>query len=466
MTGDPLLSIVREAVKNNPALKYSFGVLGIVAIVAIIASFRLDYRLAVVGGLIVLFSSALVLLFSKLSEASDGVFRIPALVMLWFSLMAAIVVLSLLTTSVFFSKPLDLSFWLTGGSASGESPSDDLEDLFETSDVKFANYNDFDIPHSGEPAFIANWEDSLVIGMTSPNRVLISDSDDFSTVQNISISGTPSQIVVSDSWAYVSTAFPYALHQVDLSGQRATKTYALPIVTEDFESLEKIIDGQLPQGILSFTAVGDEVWVVASDSNNAVIYILDTVSGQYSVPPMFDEDVAFSGRDWQLANVGNAVFAIATQSVPSSLYRLEHGKYTEYGGHEFDIVSAATGVWSNGTEFLGLLTPENDVVGVTVNPTSIVPSTRYGTLSSIDLSNWIEPIAAIDGEKQFLAINESLVGSSESLWSTVFVLDSGVAENLGLIADAKVIDMEVFGNKIWLVTDSAAGRRIKVIDQE
>jgi len=108
-----LLQIIRDAIKQIPSLKYAFGVLALVSIVAIVSSMKVDYRITVFGVIFVIIMAAVVLLFSRLNQLAAGHFKLPAIILLWFSLLVSIVVPSLLISSVFFKSPLDLSQVLT-----------------------------------------------------------------------------------------------------------------------------------------------------------------------------------------------------------------------------------------------------------------------------------------------------------------------------------------------------------------
>jgi len=58
-------SFLKEAIKAVPAVKYALGVGGIAAVVAIIAGFHLDYRVAVFGTVIVFALMFVLLVFAR-----------------------------------------------------------------------------------------------------------------------------------------------------------------------------------------------------------------------------------------------------------------------------------------------------------------------------------------------------------------------------------------------------------------
>jgi hypothetical protein len=49
-----LLSVLRQAVKAVPAVRYALGIAGIFAVIAIVQGFRIDLRIAVFGAIIML----------------------------------------------------------------------------------------------------------------------------------------------------------------------------------------------------------------------------------------------------------------------------------------------------------------------------------------------------------------------------------------------------------------------------
>jgi hypothetical protein len=125
--GNPL-GILRAAIQAVPAVKYALGIAGIAAAIAIIGGFKIDYRVAVFGVIIMFVLMVVLVLFAKLSKASDPTFATAGKVFLWFSLVLVIAVATFLTTSVFFSWPRDLGSWL-GQKASGRARREPTRDV-------------------------------------------------------------------------------------------------------------------------------------------------------------------------------------------------------------------------------------------------------------------------------------------------------------------------------------------------
>jgi len=106
---------LKEAIQAVPAVKYALGVGGVVSIIAIIATFGISYRVAVVGFPIIIIMMVLLLVFAKLAVAKPQHFLGPLVVLAWFSMLATVATVSLIFTGVFFRWPLDLHYWLIKG---------------------------------------------------------------------------------------------------------------------------------------------------------------------------------------------------------------------------------------------------------------------------------------------------------------------------------------------------------------
>jgi len=110
-TGSPTM-VLREAIAAVPAVKWALGVGGIASVVAIVASFGLDFRVAVFGTLVTLVFMTILLLFARASTQTGSLLRLPALVLTWFALALFMAVSACLFLSVFFQWPVDLQTWL------------------------------------------------------------------------------------------------------------------------------------------------------------------------------------------------------------------------------------------------------------------------------------------------------------------------------------------------------------------
>ncbi len=77
------LTILREAIKAVPALKYAFGLLGLVAVAAIVAMLKVEPKIAVFGTVVILILMVAVVVFARLTTLDTGILKYPAIVFLW-----------------------------------------------------------------------------------------------------------------------------------------------------------------------------------------------------------------------------------------------------------------------------------------------------------------------------------------------------------------------------------------------
>ena len=103
---------LKDAIQAVPAVRYALGVAGVVTVIAILASFRISPRVAVVGFPVILISMTLLVIFAKLASAKPDHFLFPLVVLMWFSIIIMILMVGLIFTGVFFKWPLDLHRWL------------------------------------------------------------------------------------------------------------------------------------------------------------------------------------------------------------------------------------------------------------------------------------------------------------------------------------------------------------------
>lgn len=105
---DPL-TVLREAIRAVPAVKYALGVGGILAVIAIIKGFGLDARATALGTLSIVVLMVALVLFAQMSGRGAKRRSAPAVVLTWFCLLMFMAVSVALFTSVFFDAPLKMS---------------------------------------------------------------------------------------------------------------------------------------------------------------------------------------------------------------------------------------------------------------------------------------------------------------------------------------------------------------------
>jgi len=99
--------VLKAAIKAVPAVKYALAVGGIVAVIAIVAGWRIDFRIAVLGVVVMLVLMTAVVVFAHLAKESASVFRAPAIVFMWFAVILTMLSGLAVFLSVFAGWPLD-----------------------------------------------------------------------------------------------------------------------------------------------------------------------------------------------------------------------------------------------------------------------------------------------------------------------------------------------------------------------
>jgi hypothetical protein len=116
------ITLLRESIRAVPAVKYALGVAGIASAIAIIKALGLDYRVAVIGTVVMLVLMTVLVVFARLSTLGGPDFRLPALVFTWFSLLLVIAISIAMFSSVFFRWPINLQSWVSAGDTGATPP--------------------------------------------------------------------------------------------------------------------------------------------------------------------------------------------------------------------------------------------------------------------------------------------------------------------------------------------------------
>lgn len=101
-------SVLKQAINAVPAVKYALGIGGIISVIAIVRGFGINFRVALLGTVVMLLLMTVLLVFAKASSRPQSAFKGPASFLTWFSLLLFMATATALFVSVFFGWPLDL----------------------------------------------------------------------------------------------------------------------------------------------------------------------------------------------------------------------------------------------------------------------------------------------------------------------------------------------------------------------
>jgi len=123
---------IQAALKSHPAFKYAMSVLGLAAVVAVAVRFGPSIATLVFGTIVLFVLMVLFVVFAQAAQASKAVLSLPAIVLVWSSLILVICAAMGLLTSAFWNIPLplkdkivqwlDLSSHNTGPNAGARHP--------------------------------------------------------------------------------------------------------------------------------------------------------------------------------------------------------------------------------------------------------------------------------------------------------------------------------------------------------
>ena len=459
------LKILNEARKNVPALKYAFGALGLLAVLAIVVSiWKLDLRVAVFGPIILIGVMTILLVFAKLSTLSESDFQLPALILLWFTLIVAMGAILLLGSSVFFSWPLDLSHWLVPRDMEGRLVSNEERTQQNASTGSAVTLEGVLSARIWSAA--SHSSDRFYVGLTGPNEIRLMDRDGALVGNGIEVPGEPALIVTTDTLLFVATEFPATIVTAPRDLSTISAVWDLP---HDREILKKhgkseSIDDGLPSRIESFAVTDDTIWVNAADNSVSVIYQIDRETGRWLIPQYYDHEIAFTGRDWALHATSIGVVAFSTETSPSSMYILDEDEIQAFSGHKYDLVSSSTNIWIGKRGAVGVLDSEDQMVEFDVQNESLRPRARLGTLPARHVEGvWDTVQGQWDNDRFWLAMAERPIRESCSLWTKVYRTSAQGVETVVVLSELTLKSFSVTGNTALVIGQNCLGNRAAYI---
>jgi hypothetical protein len=145
------MAFLREAITAVPSVKYALGVGGVAAVISIVAGF-LDLRVALVGIPICFVLMVILVVFSHLAGNSSNLVQAAAVVLIWFSVVAMILVTAAFALT-FFVRAETLRSW-------------DLKSFYELFNITPAPA----VQKSTAKDYISGFDQALG-GVTTPEKV-------------------------------------------------------------------------------------------------------------------------------------------------------------------------------------------------------------------------------------------------------------------------------------------------------
>ncbi len=95
-----------------PAVRYALGIGGLIGVISLLFVFQISPVVAVLGSVVLFVLMGLLVTFARVATLKSNKLTLPAVVFTWFILIIFIAVTTVLFSSVFFRRPVDLQFWV------------------------------------------------------------------------------------------------------------------------------------------------------------------------------------------------------------------------------------------------------------------------------------------------------------------------------------------------------------------
>jgi hypothetical protein len=134
------IQLLKDAIRAVPAVRYALGVAGVASVIAIIAGFQIDYKVAVFGTIIIFGLMFILLIFSGFASSASSNVKPLALTLAWGFVVLTISASLFLLSSYFFQWPRSLEAYVAESgyievSFSADLPLEEVVKLAEPADA-------------------------------------------------------------------------------------------------------------------------------------------------------------------------------------------------------------------------------------------------------------------------------------------------------------------------------------------
>jgi len=301
---------------------------------------------------------------------------------------------------------------------------------------------------------------NYLIATTSPN-MLFRISEQGSILNKTRLEGIPVSLSVGNKGIYIGLQNPDSLKLLDFDSLDVQSSKIIRFdesIRGDFGERASTIPNSIAQD-------GENIWVLTGGRAGAeVLSYFDADLTSQKVPDYY-EDVSFELAGMDLVNADGFVWSGQMESSPASIYRFGVNSFTTISGHDYEIVSCATGVLPLST---GVLFPEcsgqvsiihlQEDLSITVGK-SIDYISGFGNAST-DWQN--VRIASTDDNKLIGAVSVEtrddqlqLVSTSVTLSTLDWVKGSSIKFKA---SDTRINALAVGEKSALLIVENAAGR--------
>jgi hypothetical protein len=174
---------------------------------------------------------------------------------------------------------------------------------------------------------VASTPAGFLVGLASPNQLLAQGS-----ARLVPLPGEPTAIAVAGDRVAVGTKAPGVVVVLGPGVERS----------EHRVPRGKVKGSEASTGVASLALTEREAWVITGGPDgDPAVRLLDLATDQWITLPYADDIFASDARGMRLRAGPSGIWAVPTETTPSSLYRLSRSRVEETRGHDVSAVSCA-----------------------------------------------------------------------------------------------------------------------------
>lgn len=220
----------------------------------------------------------------------------------------------------------------------------------------------------------------FLIGLKSPNELLLLDEQGKPITNALQVAGEPISVAGNADSIFVGQRFPGVIEQFD-KNLISMRQFKIP----DAEAPNQVWSGSPSTEPKSIAAGKDSVWVNTEGNGIPIIYHLNLKSGEWSVPDF--DGLGHDNDGWRLSYAWETFFAVTSNTTPSSIYKLTEAGVIEFGGHDNESVSCTPAIWEGTVGDITAISCDEELVELRAeNDPKIIKS--WGKIPPFYVDGW------------------------------------------------------------------------------
>ena len=201
----------------------------------------------------------------------------------------------------------------------------------------------------------------FVVGLVNPSEILRLNESGKSVGDPVKLTGEPRSVDVRGNMLVVGQSFPGLIEIFDSETLESIKQFEIP----DIERKEQVWSGAPSTEPASIAVGKDNVWVNTEGNGVPIIYHLNTVNGEWTVPDF--EGLGHDNQGWVLSYAWRKFFAVTSETIPSSIYELTKSNVLVFAGHDNESISCTPAIWEGTVGDITIISCDDKLIEVNVS---------------------------------------------------------------------------------------------------